>query len=87
MSGAAQAHSHEMNILFVLLIAGFAIAAATALVRGLMAFYKDAERLRSGDMSGELFGAKQNRMMMQRVLFQGVAVMLIALLGLMAASH
>ncbi|MEY2926228.1 MAG: hypothetical protein RL367_705 [Pseudomonadota bacterium] len=80
-------HLTGMKWLLILMIAGSAVAAASALVRGLMAFYHDAERLKSGENDGELFGVTQNRMMMQRVLFQGIAVMLIALLGLMAASH
>lgn len=74
-----------VTILLVLLLAGFAIAVVVALVRGLTAFYKDAEALRqTGREPDHAFGVKQNRMMAQRVLFQGVAILLIVLLGLMA---
>lgn len=76
-----------MTWLFVLLIVGFAIAAATALVRGLFAFYKDGEVLRHGDADFDLRrGMQQNRMMSQRVLFQGLAVAAVALLGMFAAK-
>jgi hypothetical protein len=76
-----------MNILLVVLIGGFAIAAAIALVKGLMAFFRDAEHIRlNGEASIEAFGIKQNRMMSQRVLFQGIAVLLVALLGALASQ-
>jgi hypothetical protein len=76
-----------MTFLFVLLIGGFAIAAATALIRGLMAFFRDSEHLRSKDgMQREGYGVQQNRMMSQRVLYQGIAVLLVALLGAAASQ-
>ena len=76
-----------MTFLLVFLIGGFAIAAATALVRGLMAFFRDGENLRRpGRGANERFGEQQNRMMAQRVLFQGIAVLLVALVGLLAAA-
>ena len=75
-----------MTILLVLVLAGFAIAVVVALVRGLTAFYKDAEALRkTGQQPDHVFGVKQNQMMAQRVLFQGVAILLIVLLGLLAS--
>ena len=75
-----------MTFLFTLLIGGFAIAAATALVRGLMAFFRDGELLRDNESaSQEAFGVKQNRMMTQRVLFQGIAILLVALVGALAS--
>jgi Hypoxia induced protein conserved region len=77
-----------MTFLLVVLIGGFAIAAAVALVRGLMAFFRDGEQLRqSGKTSGEAFGVQQNRMMTQRVLFQGIAVVLIMLVGALAGAR
>ncbi len=76
-----------MTFLLVLLIGGFAIAAATALVRGLMAFFRDAEHIRqNGTAMPEAFGVQQNRMMTQRVLFQGIAIALIALVGALAGQ-
>ncbi len=76
-----------MTFLLVLLIGGFAIAAATALVRGLMAFFRDAEHIRlNGDAKLEAHGVQQNRMMAQRVLFQGIAILLVALVGALAGQ-
>ena len=76
-----------MTILLALLIGGFAIAAATALVRGLKAFFDDGEQIRQqGRGSQEAFGVRQNRMMTQRVLFQGIAILLVALIGALAGK-
>ena len=78
-----------MNVYFLaLLIGGCVIAAATALIRGLMAFFRDGEHLRQpGRAPNEQFGLLQNRMMTQRVLFQGIAILLIALIGAMAHKN
>ncbi len=74
-----------MTFLLVLLIGGFALAAATALVRGLMAFFRDGALLRGNEAATRKeFGVKQNRMMTQRVLFQGIAILLVALIGALA---
>ena len=74
-----------MTFFLVLLIGAFAIAAAVALVRGLIAFFRDAEHIRlTGGPSQEAFGIKQNRMMAQRVLFQGIAILLIVVVGALA---
>ena len=71
-----------MTFFLVMLIGGFAIAVVIALIRGLVAFFRDAEHIRqTGHASQEAFGVKQNRMMAQRVLFQGIALVLIVLLG------
>jgi hypothetical protein len=76
-----------MTFVMVILIGGFVIATATALVRGLMAFQRDGENLKHGnDVAVQTFGEKQNRMMTQRVLFQGIAILLIALLGALAGA-
>ena len=76
-----------MTIFLALLIGIFAIAAATALVRGLKAFFDDGEQIRQkGNGAQEAFGVKQNRMMTQRVLFQGVAILLVALIGALASK-
>lgn len=69
----------------ILLIAAFVIAAVVALARGLTAFFNDAEHIRAnGTAPSEAFGVKQNRMMTQRVLFQGVVILLVLLLGMAA---
>lgn len=76
-----------MTVLLVLLIGGFAIAAAVALFRGLLAFSRDAELTRlSSDARAKDFGAKQNRMMTQRVLFQGIAILLVVMVSALASQ-
>ncbi len=76
-----------MTFFLVLMIGGFAIAAATALIRGLMAFFRDAEHLRqNGSAALEGYGVQQNRMMAQRVLFQGIAILLIVVVGALAGQ-
>jgi len=65
-----------MSLLIVLLIAGLAIAVVTAFVRGLMAFHRDAERIRKDPTEPVgIVGLQQNRMM---------ALMLLVLLGAVA---
>lgn len=77
-----------MTFFLVLLIGGFLIAVVVALVRGLAAFFRDAEHIRqTGYASQEAFGVKQNRMMAQRVLFQAIAILLIVLVGSLAARN
>ena len=76
-----------MTFFLVLLVGGFAVAAATALIRGLMAFVRDAEYIHAhGHAAQEDFGVKQNRMMSQRVMFQGIAIILIVLVGTLASQ-
>ena len=75
-----------MTFLLIVLIGGFGIAAATALVRGLMAFFRDAEHIRqNGAAPRDAFGVQQNRMMAQRVLFQGIAILLVVVIGALAS--
>ena len=77
-----------MTILMIVLIGGFAGAAAIALFRGLAAFFRDSELIRQNENSPrEAFGVQQNRMMAQRVLFQGIAILLVALLGTLASQR
>ena len=76
-----------MNLFLILMIGLFIVAAAVALVRGLTAFFRDGEKIRSGSAADDArFGLTQNRMMIQRVLFQGLAILLVALVGLMAGK-
>ena len=74
-----------MTIFLALMIIGFVAAAATALIKGLMAFFRDGELIRNNDtVPREAFGVQQNRMMTQRVLFQGIAVVLVVVIGTLA---
>ena len=76
-----------MTIFLSLLIIAFALATAAALARGLLAFLRDGDRIRRGGRSDEdTFGMTQNRMMIMRVLFQGVALLLVVLIGLAAGA-
>jgi Na+-transporting NADH:ubiquinone oxidoreductase subunit NqrC len=77
----------QVTFLLIALIVIFVCGAALALARGLLAFHQDAERLRNGDQQAlEINGVQQNRMMAQRVLFQGVAIVLVAVLGALAST-
>ena len=52
----------------------------------MVAFY-DGEQIRQkGNGLVEAYGVKQNRMMTQRVMFQGIAVLLVALIGALASK-
>ena len=74
-----------MTYVLVLLIGLCAIAALVALVRGLTAFLRDSEAInRNGGEPPKKFGVQQNRIMTQRVLFQGGALLLIALIAVVA---
>lgn len=73
-----------MNIFLILLIIGFAIAAAVALIRGIVAFLKTTEaELNSTDTGPSQSSLKQNKMMAHRIMFQAVAVLFAALLLLL----
>lgn len=85
---SSHAGTARVTVFLFILVGVFAVAAGVALVRGLMAFFRDAQDLRTGEPSRELaFGLKQNRMMSQRVLFQGIAILLIALIGALASQR
>jgi Hypoxia induced protein conserved region len=76
-----------MTIFLALLIGSFLIAAAIALVRGLKAFLHEGDILRqNGTAVHEAYGVQQNRMMTQRVIFQGIAILLVALVGALASG-
>jgi Hypoxia induced protein conserved region len=77
-----------VTFFIIALIVICAGGAALALVRGLFAFHQDAQRLRDGDEDAlRSNGLQQNRMMSQRVLFQGIAIAIVALLGTLAGSR
>ena len=76
-----------MRIFFGIVLVGLMIMVVVSLVRGIIAFLKstklDLERPEgSGPSEMQL---RQNKMMMQRIVFQGAAIMVVALL--LAASH
>ena len=76
-----------MTLLLLILIIGFAVGATVSLVRGLLSFFLDGEQIRqNGAAPVESFGVKQNRLMGHRVLFQGIAILLVLLFGVLASQ-
>jgi uncharacterized membrane protein affecting hemolysin expression len=72
------------TILIILLILAM-IATVVALVRGIVAFLKTTEEDLNSQAEGpSASGIKQNKMMMNRIIFQGVAILIIAVLLLMS---
>lgn len=73
----------------VLVIALILAMAATlfALIRGIIAFLQATkEELNSPDGAPRASSLKQNRMMMNRIMFQAVAVVIVAILLLMKGT-
>ena len=73
---------------YVLIIGIFVAAAAvvTALVRGLFYFAQTNDARLNGATTAELH-AKQNKMMFARVKYQAIAVILLVILGMVAANR
>ena len=68
------------TILIVLLIAAM-VATAVALVRGIIAFLQTTEaELNSTSEGPSPSQVKQNQMMRNRILFQGIAIVIVALM-------
>jgi uncharacterized membrane protein YjgN (DUF898 family) len=69
-----------MTFLSILLILAM-IAVVVSLVRGLIAFLKTTEAdLKAGGTGPSVSSQKQNRAMMQRVIFQFLAIIIIVLI-------
>lgn len=76
------------NAVFVILIVLAALGAVVALVRGIVTFLRTTEEdLKSGATGPSQSSLRQNRMMMQRVTFQALAILLVALLLLLNSGH
>jgi hypothetical protein len=68
----------------ILLIAAM-IATVVALVRGIIAFLQTTEAdLNSDSVGPSLSAQRQNKMMMQRVIFQGLAILIVCIILLAA---
>ena len=68
------------TILIILLIAAM-VATAVALVRGIIAFLQTTEaELNSTSEGPSPSQVKQNQMMRNRILFQGIAIVIVALI-------
>jgi uncharacterized membrane protein affecting hemolysin expression len=73
------------NTILVILLILAMIATVVALVRGIVAFLKTTEEDLNSQADGpSASGIKQNKMMMNRIIFQGVAILIIAVLLLMS---
>ncbi len=69
------------NIFLTVLLVAAMIATAVALVRGIIAFLQTTEaELRSNNDGPSPSQIKQNQMMRNRILFQGVAIVIVAIM-------
>jgi hypothetical protein len=76
-----------MFVVLILIVILFGIGAGVALVRGLLAFAREGDLIKSGGDPLLKRSEQQNRMMTQRVIFQALAVAGVALLGLIFAAR
>lgn len=73
-----------MNILLVILLLAAMGATLFMLIKGIVTFLRTTEEdLRSGSAGPSESSLKQNRAMMGRIVFQAVAIIIIALLLMM----
>lgn len=74
-----------MKLFLILLLIAAMIATVVALIRGIISFLRvtEADLKGNGPSASAL---KSNKMMQQRILFQGVAIAIVALLLWMASS-
>jgi NADH:ubiquinone oxidoreductase subunit 3 (subunit A) len=77
-----------MSTFLAILIILAMVATVAALVRGIVIFLRtsDQERLNPGQ-GPSASGLRQNKMMRMRILFQGIAILLVVLLLSLARSH
>ena len=76
-----------MNIVLVIALILAMGATLFALIRGIMAFLQATkEQLNAPDGAPSSSSLKQNRMMINRILFQAVAVIIVAILLLMKGN-
>ncbi len=69
------------NIALILLLVAAMIATLVALVRGVVAFLKTTEADLNSDGTGpSASSVKQNKAMMQRVIFQAVAILIVVIM-------
>jgi hypothetical protein len=71
-----------MKLFLILLL----IATVVALVRGIITFLRVTEADLKGGNGPSASALKSNKMMQQRILFQGIAIAIVAVLLLMASS-
>ena len=72
------------NTLLVILLIGFMLFAVISLVRGIAAFLQSSrEDLNTPGTGATPMQLKQNKMMFNRIMFQGAAILVVALLLLL----
>ena len=70
-----------MNTVLVVLLVGFMILAVVSLVRGIVAFLQSSKSdLETPGTGATPMQLKQNKMMFNRIMFQGLAIVVVALL-------
>lgn len=70
-----------MNTVLVVLLVGFMILAVVSLVRGIIAFLQSSRSdLETPGTGATPMQLKQNKMMFNRIMFQGLAIVVVALL-------
>jgi predicted nucleic acid-binding Zn ribbon protein len=70
-----------MNTLLIIFLVLAMIAVVVSLVRGIIAFLQTTEADLKSDATGpSVSSQRQNKAMMQRVLFQGVAIIIIVVI-------
>ncbi len=75
-----------MKLFLILLLIAAMIATVVALVRGIINFLRVTEADLKGGNGPSASALKSNKMMQQRILFQGIAIAIVAVLLLMASS-
>lgn len=76
-----------MNVFLILLLIAAMGATLFMLIKGIVTFLKTTEEdLKSGHSGPSASGLKQNKAMMGRIMFQALAILIIALL-LMMRGH
>ena len=69
------------NALLVILLVGFMVMAVVSLVRGIAAFLRSTrDDLETPGTGATPMQLRQNKMMFNRILFQGLAILVVALL-------
>ncbi len=77
-----------MNTVLIIIAVLLMIATLVALVRGIIAFLQTTEAdLKSTEVGPSPNQLKQNKAMMNRVIFQGLAILVLAIIMLMARSR
>lgn len=76
-----------MFIVLIILVILMSVGALIALIRGLLAFSREGDRIKGGDDAYLRRGEQQNKMMTQRVMFQAMAVLAVTALGLLFSAH